>query len=83
MEIFVLAILVVFDFTKTETLYNCKTWLNEALTASSSLCPFIFLVGTKLDLMVNKDFALSNKFYSQHILFYDCQIYLIYRKNMA
>ncbi|XP_018561908.1 ras-related protein Rab-34 [Anoplophora glabripennis] len=52
------AIIVVFDYTNVESLYHCKNWLSEALTASSSLCPFIFLVGTKLDLM--KKYALKN-----------------------
>ncbi|KAJ8917580.1 hypothetical protein NQ315_000063 [Exocentrus adspersus] len=44
-------ILLAFDFTNIKSLCNCRTWLNEALGVSSSLCPFIFLVGTKLDLM--------------------------------
>lgn len=46
------AIIVVFDFTNISTLSHCKQWLKEALNASGNEDPFIFLVGTKKDLVV-------------------------------
>lgn len=59
---FVLAILIVFDFTKIETLHHCRSWLSEVLKVSSSQCPFIFLVGTKLDMMVIKQYEFTKKY---------------------
>ncbi|GJQ75689.1 putative phagosome-lysosome fusion [Trypoxylus dichotomus] len=44
------AIILVFDFSNISTLYNCKKWLEEALNAGN-VDPFIFLVGTKKDLI--------------------------------
>ncbi|KRT85495.1 hypothetical protein AMK59_1720, partial [Oryctes borbonicus] len=39
-----------FDFTNISTLSSCKKWLDEALEAGN-VDPFIFLVGTKRDLI--------------------------------
>ncbi|KAJ8950429.1 hypothetical protein NQ318_003705 [Aromia moschata] len=51
-------IIVVFDLTSLQSLHHCQTWLREALTASHSMCPFIFLVGSKRDLL--KKYAYRN-----------------------
>lgn len=42
-----------FDFTNIQSLINCKNWLKEALYATTSNSnPFLFLVGSKSDLIV-------------------------------
>ncbi|XP_022918382.1 ras-related protein Rab-34 [Onthophagus taurus] len=46
-------IIVVFDFTSIATLAHCKKWLEEALDASMDMDPFLFLVGSKIDLVSN------------------------------
>ncbi|CAH0556020.1 unnamed protein product [Brassicogethes aeneus] len=51
-------ILIVFDLTDMNTLNNCKTWLREAVDACTTTTPFIFLVGTKKDLI--KKYAYKN-----------------------
>ncbi|KAI4460879.1 hypothetical protein MML48_5g00006103 [Holotrichia oblita] len=51
-------IVLVFDFTNISTLSHCKKWLDEALNASGNEDPFIFLVGTKKDLVVSTIYLL-------------------------
>ncbi|KAJ8967754.1 hypothetical protein NQ314_002635, partial [Rhamnusium bicolor] len=55
---YILVIVVVFDLNNMDSLSHSKTWLHEALSSSSSTCPFIFLVGSKLDLL--KKYAYKN-----------------------
>lgn len=43
-------VIIVFDLTNVTTLSNSKIWLREAL-AANSFKPYLFLVGTKKDLM--------------------------------
>ncbi|XP_066144362.1 ras-related protein Rab-34-like [Euwallacea fornicatus] len=44
------AVILMFDLTNCESLANCKKWASETL-ASTELHPFIFLVGSKRDLL--------------------------------
>ncbi|KAH1009266.1 hypothetical protein HUJ04_001645 [Dendroctonus ponderosae] len=46
-------ILIVFDLSNFPSLFNCKKWFDEALGANSGSQPFVFLVGTKKDLVSN------------------------------
>jgi hypothetical protein len=46
--------MVIFDLSAIRTLANCKKWLQDALEVSNSADdpPYIFLVGSKKDLLV-------------------------------
>lgn len=44
--------LIVFDFTNLFSLSHSKRWLQDALDASGTVTPLIFLVGAKKDLIV-------------------------------
>ena len=50
------AIVIAFDLIDKDTLVESETWLNDALKVASidDQKPFIFLVGTKKDLIVNR-----------------------------
>ncbi|KAF7284793.1 hypothetical protein GWI33_021552 [Rhynchophorus ferrugineus] len=47
------AIVVCFDLSNYESLMHAKKWLKEALNANTNQSPFIFLVGSKKDLINN------------------------------
>lgn len=47
-------IIMVFDFRNTESLMNIDKWLEEALSVQESDTPYLFLVGSKMDLMVRE-----------------------------
>lgn len=47
-------IIMVFDFRNTESLMNIDKWLDEALSVQESDTPYLFLVGSKMDLMVRE-----------------------------
>nr|CAI5867132.1 unnamed protein product [Callosobruchus analis] len=44
-------VLLVFDLTNLESLFSCEKWLTEALI--SVIDPIVFLIGSKLDLVVS------------------------------
>lgn len=44
--------MLVFDLSSIRTLANCKNWLRDALEVCNDTNPFIFLVGSKKDLLV-------------------------------
>ncbi|XP_050302278.1 ras-related protein Rab-34-like [Anthonomus grandis grandis] len=44
-------VILAFDLTNCETLSNCKKWLLEAMNANIGTDPFVFLVGSKRDLL--------------------------------
>ncbi|EFA10238.2 ras-related protein Rab-36 [Tribolium castaneum] len=44
-------IMLVFDLSTIRTLANCKHWLHDALEVCKDNAPFIFLVGSKKDLL--------------------------------
>ncbi|XP_057654803.1 ras-related protein Rab-34-like [Diorhabda carinulata] len=52
------AVIIVFDLTNPESLYNCQTWFKEASQTFPSKFPFLFIVGTKKDLI--KNYAYKN-----------------------
>ncbi|XP_072381188.1 ras-related protein Rab-34 [Diabrotica undecimpunctata] len=52
------AVVIVFDLTKPDTLHNCHTWLMEASQTFSAKPPYLFVVGTKRDLV--KTYAYMN-----------------------
>ena len=49
--LFISVIAAVFDMTDEETLHEIPKWLNDALEVNTNE-PLIFLIGTKLDLLV-------------------------------
>ena len=53
--------MIVFDLSRIQTLYSCKSWLDEALEQNQyTPTPHIFLVGNKIDSVV------SNLFFSHY-----------------
>lgn len=44
-------IILVFDLSNLSTLRNCRQWFLEAMSVSGSMLPYVFLVGTKKDLL--------------------------------
>nr|CAH7768351.1 unnamed protein product [Callosobruchus chinensis] len=50
-------VLLVFDLTNSESLFSCQKWLTEALI--SVVDPIIFIIGSKLDLVILRESALQ------------------------
>lgn len=46
------AIVTVFDLQNLKSLENAEQWLGEALSVHVSQIPYLFLVGSKMDLLV-------------------------------
>ncbi|XP_044271690.1 ras-related protein Rab-34-like [Tribolium madens] len=44
-------VMLVFDLSNIKTLANCKNWLHDALEVCKENAPFVFLVGSKKDLL--------------------------------
>ncbi|XP_044754792.1 ras-related protein Rab-36 isoform X2 [Coccinella septempunctata] len=44
-------VIVVFDLSKPETLSNTRRWFFDAMQTCGDMLPYVFLVGTKKDLM--------------------------------
>lgn len=48
-----LVVIVVFDLSKPETLTNTRRWFLDAMQTCGDMLPYVFLVGTKKDLLVS------------------------------
>lgn len=54
-------IAIVFDMTKPKTLEDVTCWLESALAVNTIEKPFLFLVGSKCDLLPQKEFEIMER----------------------